>query len=82
MICFIDTTLFHPKVKFILVSPPGLCGLTSFLCNYYYFLNLFIYFWLYRVFVAVHGLLIAVASLAAITGSRRAGVSSCGTRAQ
>ena len=54
---------------------------------------LFIYlfnFWLRWVFVAVrglslvavHGLLVAVASLVEEQGSRHAGFSSCGTRAQ
>ena len=61
-------------------------------------LYLFIYFWLRWVFVAVQafssccklgllfiavrGLLIAVASLLRSMGSRHAGFSSCGTRAQ
>ena len=43
---------------------------------------IYFYFWLRWVFVAVHGLLIAVASLVAEHGLRRAGFSSCGSRAQ
>ena len=49
-------------------------SMSFFFFNYYYFLNLF---WLRRVFVAVRGLLIAVASLVV---ERR--LSSCGARAQ
>ena len=55
----------------------------------FFFKNLFIYFWLRWVFVAAHGLFIAVASLVAEHGLQvlrlqqlwHAGFSSCGSRA-
>ena len=67
--------------------------------NYFFLINLFIYFWLFWVFVAAHGLFLVASSggysslryagfslrwllLLQSTGSRRAGFSSCGTRAQ
>ena len=46
------------------------------------FIYLFIYFWLHWVFVAVRGLLIEVASLAAEHGLQACRLSSCSTRAQ
>ena len=64
----------------------------------FFFFNVFIYFWLHCVFIAVHGLSLVAASgghsslrcagfslwwllLLRSTGSRRAGFSSCGSRA-
>ena len=73
-----DSPDLQPTLLHILVSPLLLFFLFFFNINLFI---LFIYFRLRWVFVAVHRLLTAVASLVAEHDSRRAGFSSCGSRA-